>query len=240
MILLEPQFVNEELKIIFGTREHNVEEQEEEILEYLSVLSGETGIKRFILMQQVHGIDIKEIRRIHLRHYKGISYQIEENTDAIWTEKKNLALCIKTADCMPIFVVSGSIIAAIHMGWRGARDKIFERFIRTVLFKRGIKPETINIICGPHIRECCYSVKDELINEFEMNGYNREDIFIRRGKRLFLSLESTLYMQAKNCRIPSGNIAVARLCTYCLNSLFYSYRRGESLRNISLIIKGKK
>jgi YfiH family protein len=191
-------------------------------------------------MQQIHGTTIKEIKNIHFKTFKNISYHFEENTDSIWTQKNDVALCIKTADCMPVFIVAEKLISAIHMGWRGARDRIVEKFIKCILLNKNIKSESIKIICGPHIRKCCYSVGKELIEEFEKNNYKIENLFLIRRKKIFLNLEEALYQQAESCGISNENITIMKLCTHCLNSIFYSFRRGDSGRNISLIIKGNR
>lgn len=240
MILLEPKFVNKEIRIIFGTREEKTDNLKDSILNYLQILADQTGIKKFALMHQIHGTTIKEIKNIRFKKYKKISYHFEENTDSIWTNKNDVALCIKTADCMPVFIVTEELIAAIHMGWRGARDRIVEKFIKDILLNKNIKSESIKIICGPHIRECCYSVGKDLIEEFEKNYYKTKTLFLRRKKKIFLNLEEALYQQAASCGILNANITNMKLCTHCLNSIFYSYRRGDSGRNISLIIKGNR
>ncbi len=237
MILLEPNFVNTDFRIYFGTRIRHSDYSEKFINSYLTKINKITGIDKFILMEQIHSATIRRILSTGFRKYKNISYSVMKRTDGIYTDRKGIALCIKTADCMPVFVIADNTAAAIHMGWRGAQSRIVEIFIQLILFPKKIPPERIHLIIGPHIRDCCYSVGQEIIYKFEENGYKTDTIFRPTGEKPFLSLEASLYEQAEKCGIPSKNIFSTNICTSCLNNLFYSYRNGDRGRNISLIIR---
>ncbi|MCX7944932.1 MAG: polyphenol oxidase family protein [Deltaproteobacteria bacterium] len=237
MILLQPRFVNKDVDIFFGTKLNNKSSSQEFIFDYLDHIYKITNIRRFILMHQIHGTNIQEIRDTRFLRKRNIYYNIINQTDGLYSSKKGIALTIKTADCMPVFIVSGDFAAALHMGWRGALQKIVYKYINHITNKIGIGREKIMVITGPHIRECCYSVGPEMIKQFKSEGYITSRIFTTKNKTIYLNLESTLREQIIACNIPKENIFNTSLCTSCLNTLFYSHRKGDKGRNISFIIR---
>ncbi|MCX7958467.1 MAG: laccase domain-containing protein, partial [Deltaproteobacteria bacterium] len=117
------------------------------------------------------------------------------------------------------------------------QKRIVEKYIKNILFKERISPDRISVVAGPHIRKCCYSVGRELTVQFSTAGYDNNCIFESRENQIYLSLESVLNEQLKACDISKDNIVYVRLCTSCMNSLFYSHRKGDKGRNINLIIR---
>ena len=49
--------------------------------------------------------------------------------DGLITNKKKLALVVKTADCMPVIISDKEKIGVIHIGWKGLENKIFYKTI---------------------------------------------------------------------------------------------------------------
>ncbi|MFI5143287.1 MAG: laccase domain-containing protein, partial [Thermoanaerobaculales bacterium] len=39
--------------------------------------------------------------------------------DALITAERGVALCVRTADCLPIVLAGGGAVAIVHGGWRG-------------------------------------------------------------------------------------------------------------------------
>ena len=67
--------------------------------------------------------------------------------DGHFTNKKDTALFIKTADCMPVFISGPDQILALHIGWRGLMKKFFTAsrpFIKD--------PKESHIFIGPYIK----------------------------------------------------------------------------------------
>ena len=82
------------------------------------------------------------------------------NYDAIVTTRPNLAICIKTADCVPVFIVDRikKIIAVVHAGWRGTALEITTKVVRLLHEKYGSSPRDILAAIGPAIGQCCFEV----------------------------------------------------------------------------------
>lgn len=237
MILLQPNFVNRDLFIYFGTRDTNFLPNGISPNDTLDQISKVISINKFVLMEQVHSTNIKEIIKPKFKSYKGIFFTTIRKSDGIYTKQRGIALSIKTADCIPVFIVAEGFIAAIHMGWRGAQKRIVENFIKLHLYPRHIQPNRIFIFAGPHIRSCCYEIRDDVRSEFKNSNHKMEKIFLLKDNKIYMNLEASLFEQAEACDIPYDNIHCIKICTSCLNELFYSHRKGDKGRNISIIFK---
>lgn len=74
--------------------------------------------------------------------------------DAHFTQAFNIALLIRTADCLPIVIATpGYGICAIHAGWRGVESNIIGKAIA----KYGPKTRGCAVI-GPHLKERSFEV----------------------------------------------------------------------------------
>lgn len=95
-----------------------------------------------------------------------LDYQVI--ADAHFTKKKNLALCVITADCVPVFFYdpTTSLIAGVHAGWRGVASRVIPRTIEQ-LKRQGADPKNIDSFIGPHIQKPSFEVgvdvRDQII-----------------------------------------------------------------------------
>ena len=69
-----------------------------------------------------------------------------------------------TADCVPVILVDkeNEAIAAIHSGWKGTFSSIVTETILRMKEEYNSKAENIVAYIGPHIRQCCYEVSEDL------------------------------------------------------------------------------
>ena len=160
---------------------------------------------------QVHGNRIKKIEDPGLF----------DSTDGLITNKKNIVLVIKTADCIPVLLYDSGhhVIAAIHAGWRSVTQEILPKSVKIMRSDYGSKPEEINCAIGPSIRSCCYEVQRDVSDQFPGKS------IVRRNDRLFLDLVKVIKSQMLNSGILPENIDDSVTCTCCHEKLFYSYRR---------------
>ena len=58
-------------------------------------------------------------------------YNILEG-DGFITDRPGVALCVKTADCVPVLLADGKkkVVAAVHAGWRGTALGIAGKAVR--------------------------------------------------------------------------------------------------------------
>jgi polyphenol oxidase len=195
---------------------------------------------QFLTLNQVHGDDIFVIKPF------GDYYSSSEamNYDAIVTSRTNLAICIKTADCVPVSIVDRvkKIIAVVHAGWRGTALEIAAKVVRLFIEKYGSSPWDILTAIGPSIGQCCFEVDNAAANAFFKQKNNEAFLFpgAKPGKWM-LDLAEANRRQILNCGIPEANIDVFDLCTSCRQDLFFSHRGSGGItgRQINfMMIKG--
>jgi len=145
------------------------------------------------------------------------------STDAFATKTPGLALCVRIADCAPVFLVdpAARVGAAVHAGWRGADRKILTRAVR-LLVKRGARAQRLLAAVGPHIQSCCYEVGPDVARRFPGAAHRKEGAW-------HLSLAKALAREAQAAGLKPANISAARYCTGH-DHRFYSFRREKTKR----------
>lgn len=170
-------------------------------------------ITTLFTMNQVHGK-----RVIIVRNSEDIT---DFNADAAITQRKNLALTIKTADCVPILIHDPvkHVIGAIHAGWRSASQGIVsETFTRMEKHFKS-NPADCQVLIGPSIGPCCYEVGEDILDLFPPSVWNRE-----KSGRYRLNLWKFTRIQLTQSGVRNANILNPELCTIHRNDLFFSYR----------------
>lgn len=169
----------------------------------------------FIQVKQVHGTEIASLETL----------PCEADGMIVSWDDFDKALCIKTADCMPIVIEGEKGCVILHAGWRGLANGILRRpEIQLILPMRAL--------IGPSIHECCFEVSADFKQNFPSSPY-----FTDRGDKLFFNLQEEAKDQL-NKQFPDLLIEIARFCT-CCNNKFHSYRRNKTNdRNWNLYIKG--
>lgn len=118
------------------------------------LISNEADFPHFAWGEQVHGDQIAIVIEENRRAIPGV--------DALITNIPNLALIIKTADCLPIFLFDpkNMAIGLVHAGWRGVAAKIHIKTVERMTKEYGTKPQNIIAAIGPAIRKCHFEMND--------------------------------------------------------------------------------
>jgi len=109
-----------------------------------------------------------------------------QNVDGLITNKPNIALTSKNADCILFLFYDPvkKVIANVHSGWRGTFQKIAEKAVIKMINYYGCKAEDILCFICPSIRKCHFEVsedvKDLAVEIFKFT--NRLDDFIEIGE----------------------------------------------------------
>jgi len=198
-------------------------------------------IDQFLTLNQVHGDDIFIIKPFG-------DYYPEEgllNYDAMVTTRENLAICVKTADCLPILMVDRvkKIIAAVHAGWKGTALEITAKVTQVLLEKFGSFEKDILAAIGPAIGLCCFEIDEEAAEGFRFQKDHEKFLFSGNlPNKWIVDLPEANRRQMVSCGIPEDNIDLAKLCTRCRPDLFFSHRGsgGVTGRQLNFImIKGE-
>lgn len=146
---------------------------------------------------------------------------IHPSCDALMTRAKGVALAVSIADCVPILLAhrSGSVVAAVHAGWRGSKQRILSNTIGRMKREYGIHPGDLLVFIGPCAGPCCYEVGPEVYSLFHGSTVRHVD-----GKST-LDLTEENRRQGEMAGVPSAQIEADGRCTICGSDLFHSYRR---------------
>ena len=146
--------------------------------------------------------------------------------DGTVTDKKNVVLCIRTADCAPVLLEdrAAGVIGAAHAGWRGAYKGIIENVIALMLSK-GARKENIAAAVGPCIAQKSYEVDAGFFRQFTEKdaGFNR---YFKAGVREgFYQFDLERFCVDRLRKSGIVNITASGLDTYTLKDEYYSFRR---------------
>ncbi|ABC78564.1 peptidoglycan editing factor PgeF [Syntrophus aciditrophicus] len=198
--------------------------------------------RSFFVMNQVHSDEVLVIRENPPGQQSG---GIPAG-DACVTQLPEVALCIKTADCVPVFLVDvhQRVIGAVHAGWGGTALQITARVVDVMVREFQCRPADIRAAIGPSIGPCCYEV-DSRVYLAMRDHHGAEHFFSPAGApgKWTLDLPLANRYQLLGRGLANDNIELSGFCTVCRPDLFFSHRRdaGKTGRHVNFILlKGKK
>ena len=165
------------------------------------------------------------------------------DADAFVTTRRDVALAILTADCVPVLFADRNhgVIGAAHAGWRGANGGILESTI-TLMCNNGAALSSIETVIGPAIAKSSYQVSADCRNEITNAHPDASHFFspdpYAAEKYLF---DLPAYTKWKISRIGLTEITDLAIDTYDSANNLFSHRRATHLqlpdtgRQISLI-----
>lgn len=209
------EFKNGDARFIFSTSKNGLDFNiaAKEGIENLSNLKEWFDVKEVGYLSQVHS-DL-------IYNYDGEVHK----GDALITNRKNIAIGILTADCVPILLYDevNKVASAVHSGWKGTIQKIACKTIEKMKQEYGTKSRDITAFIGPYIGQCCYEIGDEVINKFKMDELYKDMQIIENRK---LDLGKCVIRQLESKGVLRENITHLNICTFCNKEIdLYSYRR---------------
>lgn len=145
--------------------------------------------------------------------------------DAIITNRPNITLMMRFADCVPILLFDpiNRAIGIAHAGWIGTVDKIAAKTVKEMAVRFGSNPRDIIAALGPSIGPDHYSVGNDVIDRVRRSFTNQADELINciQGKTYF-----DLWKANRLALAESGvqHIEECNLCTCCNLEDWYSHR----------------
>lgn len=184
------------------------------------------AVKLKVLSSQIYYVDqIHSNRVVYLS--SSMSLADMPAADAIVTDRKNVYIGVRTADCVPILVFDPErqIVAAIHAGYKGLLNGVIQNTINLMTSNFSSKPENLTVTIGPHICVDHYEVGFEVIQMFRDRYHERFVFTMEPGSKPHLNLSHTALMILEDCGVDPDNLEDLNLCTYENEDLFFSYRR---------------
>ncbi len=202
---------------------YSVGDAPEAVDENLRRLHNAAKTSELLTILQVHGTTIVEDQ-------PGVE------ADAIWSQRPNVAVGVRTADCLPVLIEDrvGRRVAAVHAGWRGVIGLIAPLAVQRFI-ERGSKASDLRVAIGPAIQKCCFEVDGDLPGRFS-TAFG--DAVVARGfEKPHLDLGLAVRRSLEGVGVPADQIDVLPQCTRC-NGQFFSHRREKGLtgRQLSFIV----
>jgi len=189
------------------------------------------GVHQPQWLNQVHGTEIVEADG---------SSNIPD-ADACISRTPGLPAVVMTADCLPVLLCdqSGSVVAAVHAGWRSLANGI----VRKTITAMGVQASNLLAYFGPAISQHCFEVGTEVKEHFLKEAISNDHRQKINDSFVVISSDKNkehadLYSLARAELSVLGVTAIygGEYCTYRQHDLFFSYRRdGQTGRMASLI-----
>jgi YfiH family protein len=207
------------------------------ILQNLKIVRNKINAKskKIFLMNQVHSNKfcyIGKNSKLNNTKFEG---------DALITNKRNLPIAVLTADCAPILIYDENkkMIAAIHVGWKGAYKGIVKKVVK-FMFTKDCSPKNITAVIGPCISINNYEVKEDFKIKFIKKDKKNITFFKRIKNRNYFNLNKYIHFQLESLNIKK--IDIVNKDTFIAKNNFFSARRSiisnesDYGRNISIIM----
>lgn len=171
-------------------------------------------LPEILTIRQVHGKRIV----VALRNTTKRSTALED-ADGILTDRRGLAIAVRTADCLAIFLYDprNEVIGLLHAGWRGTQQRISAQAVALMREQWDSDPKDLRVAFGPAIRSCCYRVGASFLEHFPKET-------VKRKQGYFFDLPGANKDQLVGAGVDAANIADCSVCT-CCDVTCFSYRR---------------
>lgn len=151
--------------------------------------------------------------------------------DLVATDRPDVALAVRTADCVPILYADErtGAVAAVHAGWRGTVAGAGPRMVDVLRVRFGCNPDDLVVAIGPSIGPEAYEVGQDVVDAFQAawpDDAARGTWWAPRaapGKYL-LDLWTVTRDQLAGAGVRPQRIHLAGLCTATHADVFHSFR----------------
>ena len=196
-------------------------------------------------------IDSNKIIKSAQKHtdvVKDIEEYIDEKfefVDGFITNKKNIPLVTKYADCTPIILYDKikNVIGNVHSGWRGTLQRISAKAVKLMIEKYNCNPADIIVCIGPCIKQCHFQVEEDFIENFKQEFGNVEKYYktgeIIEGKqKYYFDTTSLIIDYLTEIGINRENIFDSNICSVCNVAKMSSYRaeKEKADRNMNIVM----
>ncbi|MGG7077404.1 peptidoglycan editing factor PgeF [Clostridium sardiniense] len=212
---------NDKSSVIFSTAEdeRSFNRNTDEGIDAINSIKEDFNVYKVIYLKQIHS-------DVVLNYNDEVDF-IENEGDGIITNKRNIAIGVFTADCVPVIIVNevDGVIGAVHSGWKGTFNSITKKALQKMVDLYSVNHKNTKIYIGAHIRKCCYEVSEELKEKFIKEKSIKEDILFD-GRNL--SLKECIIKDSIDSGILEENIYDFDACTYCEDKIkLHSYRKSN-------------
>lgn len=176
-------------------------------------------------LKQIHGSKPVWVDRMEIKDIEA---------DAALSQTKGVVCVVLVADCLPILICNrgGSVVCAIHAGWRGLASGVIENAVMAT------ECDTSDLIAwlGPAISRLHFEVGEEVRNVFINQNSQFSPAFFASTVKGKWYADLFLLAKLKLSNLGVGQIYGGEECTYSNPSRFYSYRRDNRTGRMAALI----
>ena len=179
------------------------------------------------VVHQVHGDGVWAARP------GGDPLKAQADADAVFTQRPNELVAVRTADCVPILLAGPGVVAAVHAGWRGTAKGIVGLAVTAICDSAQCEPSQLVAAIGPGIGLDAYEVGEEVVDG--LSRLVEPQHFLRRG-----GARPHVDLKAANAAILTHagvlDIDVLPHCTHSDEAFFSHRREGASTGRMAAVI----
>jgi YfiH family protein len=184
---------------------------------------------RLAWARQVHGSAVARVGPAGGRFPEGV--------DVLVTAAPGVGLSIFTADCIALSLCdeSAGALSVAHAGWRGIARDVPGVAVAAVR-ELGARPDRLRVTLSPAIGPCCYEVDEPVTSALAAAFPDlwRSWVTPARPRHVMLDLWSACEALLARAGVDPARIENPRLCTACRRDVFYSYRKGDPGRLVTV------
>ncbi len=205
-------------------------------------------VRSMVISKQVHKTNIRRVTEADCG--KGLFRPRDyDEIDGLITDRPNITLVTKYADCVPLYFVDPvkKAIGLTHSGWRGTVAGIGRLTVEEMKNAYDSRPEDIIAVIGPSICRQCFEIGEEVAVEFEkaFPQQQGEILFplessakqttiaeteLPPRKKYLCDLWSANQAVLLSAGLSASNIHISGVCTSCHPELLFSHRRTQGKR----------
>ena len=150
---------------------------------------------------------------------------IPQQADIILTDKPQVTLFMRFADCVPILFYDPkkAVVGIAHAGWLGTVRGAARSAVETMQARYGCKPQDLLAAIGPSIGPDHYEIGPDVIERVRQAfGADADRLLETRTGRVYLDLWTANFLQLQ--KTGMGQIEMAGICTACHVEDWFSHR----------------
>jgi len=189
------------------------------------------------------GLDVRRLAWTKQVHGNTVAYveahggPFADGADVLVTRERGVGLAIFTADCLALTLYdeTAGALATAHAGWRGTARDVAGVSV-AALCALGAHPGRLRVTIAPSIGPCCYEVDEPVTRELSMAFPALWERWVRpsRPGHVMLDLWRANEDLLARAGVDPRRIDNARACTACQRDVFYSYRKGDPGRLVTV------
>ena len=170
-----------------------------------------------------------------------------EGFDAFVTNLPNVAIGVRTADCVPILLYDPvkRVVAAVHSGWKGTVLHIVQKAVNVMEQQFRCKAGDLRAAIGPSIGPDSFQVGEEVAEHFKNAGFPMDEIWSFLGPSdgspmsggHHIDLWRTNVWLLQQAGVKSSSIQLVGIDTFTTPDFFSARREGVECGRIINSIK---